>query len=60
MTADRAAENAEFMLQAYDVHIADVQKIRSPQVRRQVLFFDLEADYLGIVVSVFDVVDGNT
>ena len=59
VTADRAAEYAELMLQAHDIHIADVEKIRSPQVRRQILFFDFEANYFRIVVPVLYVVDRN-
>jgi hypothetical protein len=60
VTADRAAEYAELMLQTHDVHVADVQKIGSSQVRRQILFFDLEANYLRVVIAVFYVVDRNT
>ncbi len=59
VAADRASENAELMLQANDVHIADVEKISRPQVRRQVLFFDLEANHFWIVVPALYVVDRN-
>ncbi len=37
MTARRPAENAELVLQAHDVHVADVQEIRRAQIRRQIL-----------------------
>jgi hypothetical protein len=59
VAANRATEYAELMLQAYDVYIADIEKIGSSQVRRQVLFFDFEANYLGIIVPALYVVDGN-
>ena len=59
VTADRAAEYAELMLQAHDVDIADVQKICSSQVRRQILLFDFEANYFRIVIPILDIVDGN-
>ena len=57
VATDRAAEYAELMLQANHINIADVEEIRSAQVRGQILFFDLEAHYFGIVVSVLYVVD---
>ena len=57
MAAGRSAENAELVLQADDIHIADVQEVRGPQVGRQVLLFDLEANYFRIFIAVLDVID---
>ena len=34
VTADRAAEDAELMPQAYDVDVTDVEKICSSDIRR--------------------------
>ena len=57
MTAGGPAENAEFVLQADDVHVADVEKVRGTQIGRQVLLLDLEAHYFRIFVATRDVVD---
>ena len=45
MAAGRPAENPELMLQADDVHVADVEEIRRALVGRPVLLLDFEADY---------------
>ncbi len=57
VTAGGSAENAELMLQADDVYVADVEEVRGTQVGRQVLLFNLEANDFGVFVTVFDVVD---
>ena len=59
MTAGGPAENAELVLQADDVHIADIQKVRRPQIGGQVLLFDLEANHIGVLIASLNVVDGD-
>jgi hypothetical protein len=59
MSACRTSVNAEFMLDADDVHIANVEKIRRSKIRGQVLFFNLEADDIGIFVASRNVIYGN-
>jgi hypothetical protein len=39
------AENAELVLQADNVHVADVEEVRSTQIRRQILLLNLEVNY---------------
>jgi hypothetical protein len=57
MAAGKSAENAKFVLQANHIHIGDVQKIRRPQVRRQVLLGNLETHFRRIIVSIREVID---
>ncbi len=57
MTAGGPAENAEFVLQADDVHVADVEEVRGPQIGRKVLLLDLEANYFRVRVAARNVVD---
>ena len=57
VTADRPAENAELVLQADDVHVADIQKVRGTQIGRQVLLLNLEANHLRVLVASRNVVD---
>ena len=57
MAAGRPAENAELVLQADDVHVADVEEVRGAQIRRQVLLLDLEANHLRVLVAALNVVD---
>jgi hypothetical protein len=59
MSARGTSVNAEFMLDANDVYIADVEKIRSSKIRRQVLFFNLEADDIGIFVAPRNIIHRN-
>ena len=56
MTAGRPAENAELVLQADDVHVADVEEVGGAQIGRQVLFLNLKVNYFRILVAAFDVV----
>ena len=51
VTAGRPAENAELVLQADDVHIADVEEVGGAQIGRQVLLLNLEADHFRILVA---------
>src|SRR5580704_14469380 len=60
VTAGRPAKNAELVLQTDDIHIADIEKVRGAQIRRQVLLVNLEADHFRVVVTTFDVIDGHT
>ena len=57
VTAGRPAENAELVLQADDVHVADVEEVRGAQIGRQVLLFNLEAHHIRVFVAALDVVD---
>jgi hypothetical protein len=57
VTARRPAVNAELVLQADDVHVADVEEIRGAQIGRQVLLLNLEANHFRVFVATFDVVD---
>src|SRR5450755_2740433 len=60
VTAGGSAEYAEFVLQAHNVNVADVQEVRGTQVRRQVLLLNLEANHFRIFVATRDVVDGHS
>ena len=51
MPAGGPAENAELVLQADDVHVADVEEIRGAQIGRQVLLLNLEANHFRILVA---------
>ena len=57
MTAGRPAENAELVLQADDVHVADVEEVRGTQIGRQVLLLNLEANHFRVLVAALNVVD---
>src|ERR1039457_2728645 len=57
VTARRPAENAELVLQADDVHVADVQKVRGTQIGRHVLLLYLEANHLRVLLASRYVVD---
>ena len=57
VTAGGPAENAELVLQADDVHVADVQEVRGAQIGRQVLLLNLEANYFRVLVATLNVVD---
>ncbi len=54
MTAGRPAENAELVLQADDVHVADVEEVRGTQIGRQVLLLNLEANHLRVLVATLE------
>ena len=45
MTAGWPPENAELVLQADDVHVADVEEIRGTQIGRKVLFLNFEGRF---------------
>ena len=51
VTAGRPAENAELVLQADDVHVADVEEVRGAQIGRQVLLLNLEANHFRVLVA---------
>ena len=57
MTAGGPAENAELVLQADDVHIADVEEVRGAQIGRQVLLLNLEANYFRVLVALLNIID---
>src|SRR6516164_9754511 len=58
MAAGRPSENAELVLQTDDVHVADVEEVRSTQIRRQILLLNLEANYFRVLVATFNVIHG--
>ena len=57
MAAGRPAENAELVLQADDVHVADVEEVRGAQIGRQVLLLNLEANHFRVFVATLNVID---
>ena len=56
MAARGSAENAELVLQADDVHVADIEEVGRAQIGRQVLLLDLESNYLRILIAALDVI----
>src|SRR3974377_1685521 len=59
MAAGRPAENPEFVLQANDVGITDIEEIRCPQIGGQILFLDFETNFRRILVAALEIVDRN-
>ena len=57
MTTGGASENAELVLQAYDVDVADIEEVGGAQVGRQVLLLNLKANHLGVFVATRNIVD---
>src|SRR5579864_4286903 len=57
MGAGGPTENAEFVLQADDVNVADVEEVRGAQIGRQVLLLNLEPNHLRVLVATRYVVD---
>ena len=57
VAAGRPAENPELVLQADDVHVADVEEVRGAQIGRQVLLLNLETNHLRILVAALNVID---
>src|SRR5712664_3786051 len=57
MAAGTATKNSIFVLQAQDIDIAKIQKVRSPPVRSQVIFGQLESYPRGVAVSCFRIVN---
>jgi hypothetical protein len=57
VAAGGPAVNAELVLQADDVHVADVEEVRGAQIGRQILLLDLEANHFRVLVAALDVVD---
>jgi hypothetical protein len=57
VTTSWPAENAELMLQANDVHVTDVEKVRGTEIGRQVLLLNFEANYVGVLVATWNVVN---
>ena len=56
VTAGGPAENAELVLQADDVHVADVEEVRGAQIGRQVLLLNLKANHFRVFVAALDIV----
>ena len=57
MAAGGPAENAELVLEADDVHVADVEKVRGALIGRQILLLNLEAHHFRVLVAARNVVD---
>ena len=57
MAAGGPAVNPKLVLNANDVHVADVDEVRRALVGRKILLFDFETDYAGILVAFLDVID---
>src|ERR1039458_1975437 len=57
LTTGGPAVNAELVLQADDVDVADVEEVRGTQIGRQVLLLNLEANYFRVLVATLNVVD---
>ena len=57
MAAGRTAENSELVLDRDNVHVAGVQEVGGAPVRLQILFFNLEANDVRILIAPIDVVD---
>ena len=57
VAARPSAEDAVFVLQAYEVHVIDIQKVRRPAIGSKILFGQLEAHASRIGIAAFDVVD---
>ena len=57
MAARRTPENPELVLQANDVHVADVEEVRGPEIGREILIFNFEADYVGVFIAARQVVN---
>ena len=54
-----ATVDAEFMLEEYDIDVADVEEIRSAEAGLQILFFDLKPYDFRILIAAGDIVHGN-
>ena len=59
MTAGGSAEDSEFVLEADDIDVADVEEIRGPQIRKNILFFHFEANHVRVLVAALNIVDRN-
>jgi hypothetical protein len=57
MTAGWAAENAEFVLHAQDVDIVDVQEVCGTAIGVDLLFLELEAHAIRILVSFSSIIN---
>src|ERR1700693_1075931 len=57
VSAGGSTENAELVLQADDVDVADVEKVRGAQIGGEVLFLNLETNHLRVFVATRNVVD---
>src|SRR5882672_5741020 len=57
MAARGSAENAEFMLQANQIHVRNVEEIGRAQIGGQVLLRNLKAYLRGIIVTAREIVD---
>src|ERR1051325_6778710 len=56
MAACWAAKDSEFVLQAHNIDIADIEEVRGAQIGRKILFFNLEANDIRVIIALFDVV----
>src|SRR5437588_2324465 len=59
MTTRGAPEYTELVLQADDIHVTDIEEIRGTKIGRKVLFLNLVADYLRVIIATLNVIYGN-
>src|ERR1039457_953029 len=57
VTTGGPSVNAELVLQADDVDVANVEEVGGAQVGRQVLLLNLKANHLGVLVATRNIVD---
>jgi hypothetical protein len=57
VTTGGSAENAEFVLQAHDVYVADIEEVGRTDVGRKVLLLNLEAHFFRILIATLEIVD---
>jgi hypothetical protein len=48
--------NPEFVLQAHDIHVADVEEVCRAHIGSQVLFLNFKTDRFRVIVAAFDVI----
>jgi hypothetical protein len=59
VSAGRAAIDAELVLEANNIYVADIEEVGGSDIGRQVLFFNFEANYIGIFVATRKIVYRN-
>ena len=59
MAAAGPTENSEFVLQADNVNVADIEKVGGAKIGRKVLLFNFKANDLGVFIAFRNVVDRN-
>jgi len=57
VAASRSAEDSELVLDRDDIHVAGVEEVGSPPVRAKILFFNLEANEIRILIAPAGIID---